>query len=278
MERDVRSLVDGFLKELQGRGASRWTLLNYKKHLEKFIDFLEENGLPLTEVNGRQSKAFRNYLIDKGLSPRSINTILSCIKSFYDFLVEEGEMVGNPIILRNIKVKERERKPDFLREDELDRLNRYLKRVPPHIALIFNTMLATGLRVGEVAELTGDDVIVNGGRLFIRVKSGKGKRERYAPVMDDEVAKSLLALAKKKGKLFKVSRSTIIWWGWRIKNESGIDFHSHRLRHTVATNLLSQGYPLDVIQKVLGHASIVTTRRYAETLPDEIRKLAVKVK
>lgn len=278
MDRDIKILINGFLKELQGRGASRYTLLNYKKHLEKFISFLNENVISFSEINGKYSKAFRNYLIDRGLSPRSINTILSCIKSFYDFLVDEGEIGGNPIILRNIKVKEKERKPDFLREDELDRLRRYLKRVPNHISLIFNTMLATGVRVGEVVELTSDDVIVDKGRLFIRVRSGKGKKERYVPVMDNDVAKNLLALAKKRGKLFNVSRNTIIWWGWKIKKETGIDFHSHRLRHTVATNLLSKGYPLDVIQKVLGHTSIATTRRYAETLPDEIRKLAVVVR
>ncbi len=277
MER-IKILIRGFLKELQGRGASRYTLINYEKHLGKFVEFLEENSISFSDINGKQSKAFRNYLLEKGLSPRSINTILSCIKSFYYFLVDEGEIKGNPIILRNIKVKEEEKKPDFLTEDELNRLKKYLKKVPEHINLLFNTMLATGLRVGEVAELTNEDVIIDKGRLLIRVRSGKGKKERYVPVMDDDVAREILTLSKKRGKLFKVSRSTIIWWAWKIKKDTGIDFHSHRLRHTVATNLLSKGYSLDVIQKVLGHTSILTTRRYAETLPDEIRKLAVKVK
>jgi site-specific recombinase XerD len=56
-----------------------------------------------------------------------------------------------------------------------------------------------------------------------------------------------------------------------------VHFHSHRLRHTLATRLLAKGIPIDVVQKVLGHESISTTRRYAETLPEKVKELAATV-
>jgi hypothetical protein len=45
----------------------------------------------------------------------------------------------------------------------------------------------------------------------------------------------------------------------------------------LATRLLAKGVSIDIVQKVLGHASINTTRRYAETLPEKVKELAVDV-
>jgi integrase len=97
--------------------------------------------------------------------------------------------------------------------------------------------------------------------------------------MDKEVAWELLRLSKKKGEepLFGVKAGTLKDYAYKVKRASGVDFHCHRLRHTLATRLLAKGVAIDVVQKVLGHASINTTRRYAETLPEKIRELAVNI-
>jgi integrase len=97
--------------------------------------------------------------------------------------------------------------------------------------------------------------------------------------MDKEVAWELLRLSKEKGKepLFGVKAGTLKDYAYKVKRASGVDFHSHRLRHTLATRLLAKGVSIDVVQKVLGHASINTTRRYAETLPEKVKELAVNI-
>ena len=272
-------LVRAFLKDLELSGKSKRTLEAYSFHLDKFVAFCREKRLDYWLINGKESKAFRNWLAMQGLKPSSINAVLSACKSFYDFLFDEGLVKGNPFVSRKLRVKEPERKPSFLTDEELERVREVMERLPKHVRLAFETMLWTGLRVSEVASLTGEDVIEEEGKVFLRVRSGKGQKERLVPVMDKEVAWELLRLSKEKGKelLFGVKAGTLKDYAYKVKRASGVDFHCHRLRHTLATRLLAKGVSIDVVQKVLGHASINTTRRYAETLPEKVKELAVEV-
>jgi site-specific recombinase XerD len=276
---ELKEAVRAFLKDLELSGKSRKTLEAYYFHLDKFLSFCEEKGLDYRLVNGKESKSFRNWLAEKGLSPASVNAVLSACKSFYDFLLDEGLVKGNPFVSRKLRVKEPERKPAFLTEEELERVREAIERLPKHVRLAFETMLWTGLRVSEVASLTGEDVIEEEGKVFLRVRSGKGQKERLVPVIDKDIAWELLRLSKEKGKelLFGVKAGTLKYYAYKVKKVSGVDFYSHRLRHTLATRLLAKGVAIDVVQKVLGHASINTTRRYAETLPEKIRELAVNI-
>jgi site-specific recombinase XerD len=275
----LKEAVRSFLKDLELSGKSKKTLEAYSYHLEKFLAFCKEKRLDYWLINGKESKAFRNWLAEKDLSPASVNAVLSAVKSFYDFLLDEGLVKGNPFVSRKLRVKEPDKKPAFLTEEELKRVREAMERLPRHVRLAFETMLWTGLRVSEVAGLTGEDVIIDNGKVFLRVKEGKGQKERLVPVMDKEVAWELLRLSKEKGKerLFGVSDGTLKDYAYKVKKASGVDFHSHRLRHTLATRLLAKGVSIDVVQKVLGHASINTTRRYAETLPEKIKELAVDI-
>jgi site-specific recombinase XerD len=276
---ELKEAVRAFLKDLELSGKSKKTLEAYSYHLEKFLAFCEERSLDYRLVNGKESKAFRNWLAEMGLSPASVNAVLSACKSFYDFLLDEGLVKGNPFVSRKLRVKEPDKKPAFLTEEELAKVQRAMERLPRHVRLAFETMLWTGLRVSEVAGLTGEDVIIEDGKVFLRVKEGKGQKERLVPVMDKNLAKELLSLSKAKGKtsLFGVCDGTLKDYAYKVKKASGVDFHSHRLRHTLATKLLAKGISIDVVQRILGHASINTTRRYAETLPDAIKELAVNI-
>jgi integrase len=194
-------------------------------------------------------------------------------------LLDEEIVKGNPFVSKKLRVKEPDKKPAFLTEEELKKVNEAMERLPKHVRLAFETMLWTGLRVSEVAGLTGEDVIQEEGKVFLRVRAGKGAKERLVPVLDRNLALDLLRLSKERGKLplFGVSAGTLKDYAYKVKRASGVNFHSHRLRHTLATRLLAKGVRIDVVQKILGHASINTTRRYAETLPDAIKELAVNI-
>jgi site-specific recombinase XerD len=276
---ELKDAIRTFLKDLELSGKSKTTLEGYYFHLEKFLSFCEEGSLDYRLVNGKETKAFRNWLAMQGLKPSSINAGLSACKSFYDFLLDEGLVKGNPFVSRKLRVKEPDKKPAFLTEEELERVREAMGRLPKHVRLAFETMLWTGLRVSEVASLAGEDVIEEEGKVFLRVRSGKGQKERLVPVMDKEIAWELLRLSKEKRKepLFGVKAGTLKDYAYKVKKASGVDFHSHRLRHTLATRLLAKGVAIDVVQKVLGHTSINTTRRYAETLPERVKELAVEV-
>jgi integrase/recombinase XerC/integrase/recombinase XerD len=275
----LEEAIKAFLKDLELSGKSKKTLEAYNFHLDKFVSFCKEKGLDYRVINGKASKEFRNWLAEKDLEPASINAILSAVKSFYDFLLDEELVKGNSFVSKKLRVKEPDKKPAFLTEEELEKVEEAIERLPYHVRLAFETMLWTGLRVSEVASLTLDDVIKEDGKVFLRVRAGKGAKERIVPVISKDLAKELLELSKQKGRssLFKVSAGTLKDYAYKVKKASGVNFHCHRLRHTLATKLLSKGISIDVVQKVLGHTSINTTRRYAETLPERIKELAVKV-
>ncbi|WP_449240389.1 tyrosine-type recombinase/integrase [Desulfoscipio gibsoniae] len=77
--------------------------------------------------------------------------------------------------------------------------------------------------------------------------------------------------------LFGITSHAFKWWARKCRLKTGVDFHSHRCRHTTGTQLLQKGISIDKVQDVLGHADISTTRRYAKTAPEAIYELAAKV-
>ena len=81
----------------------------------------EERKVSFQNVGEKTAKEFRNYLTSLGLSARSINAILSACKSFYDFLIEEGKVKGNPFASKKLRVSEAKRQPDFLNSEELEK-------------------------------------------------------------------------------------------------------------------------------------------------------------
>jgi len=280
---ELRNLIEQFLREMQVEGRSAWTVKNYGTALNKFAAWCEKNGIDFRTLTPRQAKHFRNYVASGGKAASTVNLAVSALSSFYDFLLEEGVVTGNPVISRRLRLKVPSSLPRFMDEDELKIVLDYVDRNMPSASMPFRTMLATGLRVSEVAGLTAGDVVVRGGRVMVRT-TGKGNKDRYVPVTDQEVAKDLLELAEKRktedgrnARLFTLARGTLIAYAHDVKVATGVDFTSHRLRHTWATNLLAQGEPLDVVQELLGHSDPKTTRRYAATLPARWERLAARV-
>ncbi|SFH07488.1 integrase/recombinase XerD [Desulfotomaculum arcticum] len=277
----LRKQVKNYLIELKMKGSSEHTVKNYGYHFDKFITYMEENNLNYIELTAKQFKKFRNRMVEQGLKPRTINAVLSALKSFYDFLVEERLVPGNPIITRRLRVKEGQSLPDFMTTEELKVFSEWLSAIPGHAALGFRTMLATGMRVSEAASVTPNDIIVldNGGYIF-RVRHGKGDKERYVPVTDSQVVNDLITYTgdrRDDDPLFGITSHAFKWWARKCRLETGINFHSHRCRHTLGTQLLQRGISIDKVQDVLGHADISTTRRYAKTAPEAIYELAAKV-
>ncbi len=270
-------LVERFLGELKDEGKAARTVINYGLALRRFVGWVSERGIEWRTLSPEQAKAFRAWLVERGLSPRSVNLALSALRVFYDWLAEQNLAHGNPFG-RRIRVKEPKTTPRFMTNGELDAVLKAIENLPQHVVLAFKTMLFSGLRVAEAANLLAGDVLVEDDAVLLRVR-GKGNKERIVPVINPEVARKLVDLAKTKRpteRLFGVSDSTLKLYAWLISRKTGIHFTTHRLRHTFATHLLRKT-GIEVVQKVLGHANIATTRRYAETLPEDVLKLAARL-
>jgi site-specific recombinase XerD len=275
MEKDF----ERFLQDLKFSGKAENTIETYRLRLKLFSDFIHERGVKdYRKINGKETRAFRDWLARHGLSPATINLSLSAVRAFYEYLVFDGVVKGNPVS-RRLNVKEPDHLPAFLTKEEEEKVFGWFRMKLPQATKAFETMRATGIRVSEAAALTGRDVLLMNERVFLHIRAGKGKKERYVPVLSVEIAKQLLELAdvRHDKRLFGFTAGTLKVYAHKCQKATGIDFHSHRLRHTVGTSLLAEGVPLDVIQQVLGHANIATTRLYATTMPEKIMALAASL-
>lgn len=276
----MQSVINAFLRDLEIKGRSPNTIYNYSLHLRSFYSWCLQTETDYLKLRPVQAKHYRDALYSAGMSGKTINTMMGTLRTFYEYLMEEEMVSGNPI-LKNLRVREKPKFPAPLSEDEKAIILDILQEKEEHIRLAFRTMLATGIRVGEAANLTKKDVALEEGRVVLFIKNAKGGKPRKVPVVEKEVALELYKYAQKVPEdqpLFRVSKRTLQDHARRIQKRTGIHFYIHRLRHTFATELLAKNIRLDVIQKVMGHADISTTRRYAETLNQDILSIAEPIK
>ena len=167
--------------------------------------------------------------------------------------------------------------PEYLEAPEINALI----QVAPHAQarVLMLVQWRAGLRVSETLALGVADLALEGERPTLRVREGKGGKDRVVPVHPELAAglATFLAFGKvKRGPIFHASRST----GWRWLKQAlaraeelgaiplGRKVGTHTLRHSAARHWLASGVPINVVSRWLGHASLQTTLVYLEILPD----------
>jgi len=217
-------------------------------------------------------------MVQNGLSASYINKRLSYLKIFYEFLADDDRVAGNPVNRRRLSIKKAQKLPGYLSSEEKKLVLDWLMTAPHNVSLAFRTMFASGLRLSECTNLRPEDLLVRNHAYLLRVHKGKGDKERLAPITDRDTALDLAAYAG--GRLGQASLFGLMSVGLQKEANAcaqvtGVEFHSHRCRHTFATELLRRGVPIDVVQEALGHACIETTRVYARTAPAALMALGV---
>jgi len=199
---------------------------------------------------------------------QSINHEINTLSHVFNKAVEWGIIATNP--MKNIKpLSVPKRPPRFLSVDEVSRLLNVLKDTKYYVP--FFLILHTGMRRGEMLNLTWDDIDLEKRTLIIQ--SGKDwhtKNYRYRAIqMTDDLYELLVGLNKKPGKLFPFHPSTV----WEVLKKAakkveieGITIHT--LRHTFASHLAMAGVPIRAIQELLGHQDYKTTLVYAHLSPE----------
>ena len=163
--------------------------------------------------------------------------------------------------------------PDYFTEEEAAALVEAAPSYPTRMA--FRIMLKTGLRVSEALALRRVDLRLDQEPPIIVVRAdspgNKARRGREVPIPADLV-ESLRALASFHSKdhhrpMLVISRQRIGQVMKEAAVQAGIDparAHPHAFRHTYGRNCVLRGVPIPVLQKWLGHASMVDTQRYVE--------------
>jgi len=264
------------------RNVSSHTLRNYISDLTRFHSFLESERQDVG-LNGIDANLLRGYLATlkkSGLRAASVARKLATLRSFFQYMTEEGWVNQNPAQLVSTP-KQEKRLPKFLTVDEAQRLMNSSELSPSKKKLrdvaILETFYSTGVRISELTSLTKEDIDFQSG--LIRVL-GKGRKERVVPIGE----RAMLAL---KAYLQQAASSTSAIFcnsrGGALTTRSihrivkaamqRIDqftFSPHTLRHTFATHLLEGGADLRSVQEMLGHASLSTTQRYTHIQMDHL--------
>ena len=259
-----------YRRYLKRRNYSSHTKRNYLNRLQHFLIWLP---VAVESATPEHIKIFIDVLLDRRLSPQTINGHLIAIRSFYRYLQEEEEQnIDNPVI-SGLSLRLPKPLPRFLQDSEVRAFFSVISK--QRDLAIFMLMLRCGLRVEEVASLTLGAVDYQ--RNQIMVRCGKGAKDRLVYLYDDaaEALADYLQLRPEtdEPRIFLVEKG--IYKGSPLSvrgiqkraeyysDKSGVHVSCHQLRHTMATDLLNAGADIMTIQYLLGHSRIKTTLRYA---------------
>jgi len=267
----MTNVIINYRRYLKRRNYSAHTVKYYLNILKQFVIWLD---VPLEQTSAKKIDAYIDYLHAKKMQPASINCYLAIIRVFYAYLKYEEQLkLTNPVKTgRRLRVPKP--LPRALREDQIDRFFEVIKSKRDWA--MFRLMLRCGLRVEEVANLTLGAIDLKQRRLM--VLNGKGSKDRVVYISDDaadalDVYLTLRRHSRMK-KVFLVEKGDykgkpISVRGIQKRMEyyakkSDIAVCCHRLRHTMATQLLNAEAEVETIQDLLGHNWITTTQRYCK--------------
>jgi len=267
----MTNVIINFRRYLKRRNYSAHTVKYYLNILKQFVIWLD---VPLEQTSAKKIDAYIDYLHAKKMQPASINCYLAIIRVFYAYLKYEEQLkLTNPVKTgRRLRVPKP--LPRALREEQIDRFFEVIKSKRDWA--MFRLMLRCGLRVEEVANLTLGAIDLKQRRLM--VLNGKGSKDRVVYISDDaadalDVYLTLRRHSRMK-KVFLVEKGDykgkpISVRGIQKRMEyyakkSDIAVCCHRLRHTMATQLLNAEAEVETIQDLLGHNWITTTQRYCK--------------
>jgi integrase/recombinase XerC len=230
----------------------------------------------------------------------TIGRKLSSLRAFFRLCVRRRLAKSSPVAALRAP-KRAKRLPLFLGKEDVGRLldgdGPRPDAGPDQLALeraLLEVIYGAGLRVSEACGLDVGDIEVDGGSVYVRVRQGKGRKDRVVPVGGKARAAletwsaqrtNRLAAATGQGRPGRAAGAALFVTrrGQRLgpravrrlltrrEQLTGTPRVSpHALRHSFATHLLGEGADLRAIQEMLGHASLRTTQRYAHVDIDHL--------
>ena len=285
----IADLAARYLSAHVAQNCNAHTAGIYRGSLENHI--LPALGMmPLTMVETAHVAALHYRLRE---TPRAANRALSVLSKMFSLacawgLVEDGT---NPCRgVRKYKEKKRER---FLTRDEYRRLGQALVEaemdaeagiegaVSPYAIAALRLLMLTGCRLNEILTLRWDDIDRTAGEF--RLRDGKTGARMVPLTPTAETVLAGIARVPSNpwvivGKQPGTHLSTITADWYRLRAQADLDdVRIHDLRHSYASRALAAGESLSMIGKLLGHADIQSTARYAHLARETERLSAARV-
>lgn len=296
MSATITSLHNDFLEDLElAHGRSNRTISNYDHYLRRFYE--QEHITQVKDITLDTVRSFRRWLKEGGgknatISLATVNYHLIALRQFLKYLSRRDIETLSPEKIELARLPERE--IDILYPEEVDQL---LQAAPVNSITglrdraILNTLFSTGLRISELVSLDRDDIRSSSNEIAVR---GKGNKVRVvflsetaqqaitAYVAERQDIDSALFIRHKKNvgeaddlRLTTRTMQRVIK-KWAVAAGITKDITPHTLRHSFATDLLTNGADVREVQQLLGHASIATTQIYTHLTDIRLREIHQK--
>lgn len=291
----MASAVEQFITYLQGeRQYSPETVKAYQEDLTEFSQFLRDNGgaKPWTQIDQLDVEVYLSDLYDHHYARTTIARKLSTLRSFYSFLMSNGQAQDDPFAYVQLK-HHQNHLPRFFYEREMTALFAAAAANPndqlaTRDSAILEILYGTGIRVSECVNLTLPDIDFDNRIMLIH---GKGNKERYVPFghyATDALQQYFTAARtplmaqyhQQHNFVFinahggQITAAGVTYLLNQIIKRSTLttDIHPHMLRHTFATHLLNNGADLRSVQELLGHSSLSTTQIYTHVTREHLQR------
>lgn len=284
---DIKLAVDVFFINRKSRNLSKATMKWYKLTLEKLLEYTQRKEIK--KIEDVQSYHIEELLVEQREKVRDITVkdFFVVYRAFFNFLFDEEYIERNPMkkmkapkvakkIIRTFSPEEINKILNFFETDSFLGLRNHLA-----MCLLFST----GMRRGELINIKVHDINTT---LEVIKITGKGNKQRIVPI-GRAVKKILIRYLKEREEFLdgrycdylmvsyvrrKLTGTWILHLFHKIKEELGMEgerFSPHTLRHSFARTALLNGMSIFVIQKIMGHEDLATTRKYIALNDKEIR-------
>jgi integrase/recombinase XerD len=276
------SYKKGFLIYLQlEKSLSPNTIDAYSLDLDKLIQFLQIKNLHIgpNDLQLTHLQEYLKWIAEMGMSERSQARIISGIKAFYKYCLQEEIAKQDPTELLSAP-KLKKALPDTLTFEEIEAIIAQIDLSKPEGVrnkAMLEILYSCGLRVSEIINMRRSHLYLDIG--FVRV-IGKGDKERLIPIGSDAIkhlqiylqeirtkqqekkGNEDIAFLNKRGS--KLSRIMVFYIIKEMAAKADIkkNISPHTFRHSFATHLVEGGADLRAVQEMLGHESITTTEIY----------------
>lgn len=207
-------------------------------------------AVPVSALTPDDLRRYRLWVERHSLAPQTVAHILADCRCFLRWC-EEGGHIDRAPVPRRFLPRIQQRPPDRLSDDQVA----FLVALPPPHGWVCRLALGSGLRWSELVRAQASDVV--GECLVVhQTKSGRLRRVPLPPDLHAEIRGRVGRLVPFRGASCSFNHV--------IQRRPGLErFHAHQLRHTFACLYLERGGSLAALQEIMGHASVMTTQRYA---------------
>ena len=280
--------INHFIQTLDSEdGVHKNTIISYKYDINQFGNFIKRRKKSFKSIINKDIIDFLNSLKQKKVKNKTKSRKIFALKRFYKFLISEKIIKNNPIEKIDIP-KSEDTLSIILSVNQIEKILKHVSTknnnyIDLRSNLIIELLYSTGIRVSELISIKTNNIdLIKKTILIDPPEKGKSRKERVV-FFGDQTKKVIEKYLEYRKIYFKkkdspwlfpsnntnefLTRRRVLQIMHNLADILKIDkklMHPHSFRHAFGNHLLNSGADIRVVQKLLGHSSIITTQKYTE--------------